>query len=255
MPMKKNLHCIVFIFFIVGNTYSQVVDIESQRILNKEKGVYGFINFNVNYTQNTQTIWQVSNTSKLLLQFKRQSVLLFGDFGLVRSSNAQDLINRGFGHIRYNYKITQNNRLTFEAFEQIQYNRIQKIDQRNLVGTGLRWRVLKTDTIDFFVGSSIMYEYEVVSNEAIPNQDARLSAYISFDLPIGNTVTINNIGYFQPLANQFSDMRISSQTTIKFNINKYLTFRVLFNYLLDTNPPQGIPNQIINIENGLELKF
>jgi len=242
------------LLFFTQKVSAQVVDIESKRITKNEKGLFGEMEFNGSYTENVQTIWQLSTQGKLLLENKNNNLLVFGDFGLVKSQN-EDLINRGFGHFRFNQNLTKSKRLKFEAFQQVQYNRIQKINFRNLTGTGLRFKVLKTDSVSFFVGTSIMYEYEEVQEQAKPNRDPRLSSYISLDIPFNKIISLNNICYYQPLANQFLDFRIANQTTLKLKFNANFALKITFNYLEDSNPPIGIPNRIITLENGLSLNF
>lgn len=245
---------LLFFFFCQIRLQSQVVDIESQRFSKNEKGIFGKFELNGSYTQNTQTIWQLSNQSKILIENNTNNFLIFGDFGLLKGEN-EELINRGFGHLRFNQNLVKNARLKLEVFQQTQYNRIQKIKLRNLVGTGLRLKPLKTDSIDFYLGLSIMYEYEEIQEQTTPNRDARFSSYFSLDFPIGKSVTLNNIFYYQPLANQFLDFRISNQTALKIAFNKNLGFKLTFNYLEDSNPPIGIPNRIITVENGFSFSF
>ena len=244
----------ILFFFYQFEVFSQVVDIESQRFSKNEKGVFGKFELNGSYTQNKQTIWQLSNQSKILIENKTNNFLIFGDFGLLKGEN-EELINRGFGHLRFNQNLVKNARLKLEVFQQTQYNRIQKIKLRNLTGTGLRLKPFKTDSIDFYIGLSIMYEYEEIQEQTTPNRDARFSSYFSLDFPLGKSVTLNNIFYYQPLANQFLDFRISNQTALKIAFNKNLGFKLTFNYLEDSNPPIGIPNRIITVENGFSFSF
>lgn len=244
-------------FVLLASSFSltaQVVDIESQRFTKEGKGFFGSVRLDGNYTQNTQQIWQVSNNTKLLYQWKRHRILVFSDFGLVQSAN-NDLINRGFGHLRYNFHLTKSKAITMETFQQVQYNRVQKIDVRALSGSGFRFRIFQKDSIELFTGAAAMYEYEEVQEQPIPNRDLRLSSYVSLDYQISKSLSWNNIVYFQPLATNWSDFRLTNQSTFKVALNEYLTLNLLFSLLEDTNPPVGIPSTIISIQNGLAFTF
>ena len=100
-----------------------------------------------------------------------------------------------------------------------------------------------------------MYEFEEVIDQNIPNKDFRLSSYFSVDWLLSKSVSFNTIFYYQPLANDFSDFRVTNRSTFKFNITQKWGFKLMFSYLTDSNPPAGIPKEIITIQNGLSVRF
>lgn len=244
----------LFFCFVSLELHSQVVDIESQRFNKNQNGIFGEVNFDGSFTQNTTQVWQISNENKLLFQQSKFSALLFSDFGLVKGNKA-DLINRGFAHVRFNYHLNKSKKLTTEAFEQIQYNRIQGINLRQLVGAGLRQKIVGHDSLESFFGILGMYEFEQVKDQTTPNKDFRLSSYFSVDWLLTKSVSFNTIFYYQPLANKFSDFRATNRSTFIFNITQKWGFKLMFSYLTDSNPPVGIPKEIITIQNGLSLRF
>ncbi len=249
-----NYFFVTVLVFCSFSLFGQVVDIESQRFAKKENGFFGEVNFDGSYTQNTTQVWQISNENKLLFQQTKFSALLFSDFGLVNGNN-DDLINRGFAHLRLNYHLNKSKKLTAEAFEQIQYNRIQGINLRQLAGAGLRQKIVGRDSLESYFGVLGMYEFEEVIDQNTPNKDFRLSSYFSVDWLLTKSVSFNTIFYYQPLANNFSDFRVTNRSTFKFNITQKWGFKLMFSYLTDSNPPVGIPKEIITIQNGLSVRF
>jgi len=165
-------------------------------------------------------------------------------------------VNNGFGHLRYNLKI--NSVITWEAFLQSQFNKVQEVRFRQLTGTGPRFRVVQKDSIQLFFGLLYMYEYEETSGqvEIVYNRDHRLSNYLSLGFQPTAYLSINHISYFQPNLRDFNnDFRISSETTLDVQLSAKLSLRTYFQLVYDEKPPIGVPRTMYSLTNGLSWRF
>jgi len=194
--------------------------------------------------------------------------------------------NSGVQHFRYNREI--NDRLTFEAFAQGQYDKISNIDFRGLAGFGPRFDLSKQDdetevgNIDnadipnkptrekskFYIGTLIMYEYEKSAeiDMTATHKDFRSSNYLSFSFFPTNQISIVSTTYYQPRIDLLKDYRLSSvlNLNIGFSSKKEdekktfwdkLNFNVNFSYEYDAFPVISIPKTQYRLTNGLSYNF
>lgn len=249
------------IFLILGLTIGsqlaycqQIIHIESKKLAAIDSGFTGNIVANVNFIQNINDIFQTNNLVQVQYTQKQHSIISLTSHNLT-ILNRNRIVNDGFQHIRYNYRI--NNFITPEAFVQFQYNRIIKIDFRSLVGLGPRFSVLKytkKENERLFIGTAYMYEYEEESTDII-NRNHRWSTYISYGRPIKEILEIDLITYFQPALNNWNDIRGSVEALIKIKITEKLLFELRQSIFYDTNPPEDIRNIFYNFSNGLRYEF
>lgn len=249
--MKKLL--LLFGLLSTTSILGQIINIESKRIGATKDGWTGNIDFNFKYTQNTSKIWEFGNKAAFQYKKTKNTLLFLTDLKVIRKNN-DDLINKGYAHIRYNRHFHDSSAFATEIFSQVQYNGIQKIKVRSLNGLGIRTKILGNDTINLNIGIAGMYEYEE-STTFIYQNNIRGSSYISFNWDINQKVRFKTINYYQPLLNNFSDFRISNESSLSLGITENLTFNTIFNLLYDTQPVEGIPNTITSISNGLRFKF
>lgn len=232
---------------------AQIVNIENQRLRKLKEGWSGNVDLSFSLTSNTRTIYQVGNRNKVY--WKRDQHLVTGitDFNFVGVDN-QNFVNNGFQHIRYAYNSCRFPKIYVEGFEQMQYNQIQLIQFRALLGGGARAIILDLDSASINLGAFLMGEYEEELNGAI-NRHLRYSTFLSFDFQFNKTTGINSITYFQPDFIDTDDFRISSETSLRFSITQRLKFRLVYNIQYDTRPPEGAPKTMYFISNVFGFEF
>ena len=108
------MHQLVLILFIacVQQSFSQIVNVENQRLSAKKEGFSGSIDANLNYSVNSKSLLQFSSRLNVAYLKKRQYILLLGDHSLVRSGD-ESFINKGFQHLRYNYTLKDSGRVIY----------------------------------------------------------------------------------------------------------------------------------------------
>ncbi|NJO87618.1 MAG: DUF481 domain-containing protein [Chloroflexia bacterium] len=101
-----------------------------------------------------------------------------------------------------------------------------------------------------------MYEYEQRSDSLRTKLEfARMASYVSLSWDIRENLNFKNITYYQPAFTDFSNYRISSETSLGLKISDALTFKVAFQTTYNSNPPEGIQELFYNWENALIYKF
>lgn len=243
---------LIILLFLCITSFSQVVNIEEKRFTKNEKKLQGNIDLSVNFIKSTSDIIQGNNKLRLQYYKDRTTYLFFNDISLMQV-DTQSYLNSGFQHLRYNYDF-DNNWLIAEAFTQIQYNKIQKLQRRFLWGAGGRYRMLDTTNVSLYAGTSVMYEFELLLEEDYSDM-FRLNSYLSARIKIKDNLSFTHITYYQPSLTKFSDYRISSETSMSIKISKKILYKVAFNYAFDSNPPKDIQNLFYIINNGVSFIF
>lgn len=251
--MKSILWLFLFISFHY-NFYGQLVNIENQRNQIDSIRTITSIDLLYNYQNNNNEELSMVNFSGTH-QFKTKNLknyfLLMGniDYSL---ANGYELSNSGLIHIRYNRKL--NEKIRLEAFTQYQYNRILGIESRKLIGIGPRYKINKSVKTVFYIGSLLMQEFEKASDNMKTISYQRLSNYLSLSIKNkAKTLEFASVVYYQPNVNLWEDFRLSSQTSLSFNITSKLQFINSVNYGFDSYAPTNVSKKNIILTNGLKM--
>lgn len=241
--------CLLLCFF---NLKAQVINIESKRFLNDTDGWVGNSDFVLSMIKNTQQIISFSNTTRIQYQEGKHKFLFLNDVGLVKAGNV-NFVNAGYQHVRYNFKLQS--RLTMEAFIQTQYNPILKLDFRFLYGVGPRFKIIKQKNVRIYAASLIMYEYDLIKNNPVPEQATRASFYVSSTFLSKQNFELTSTSFYQPKIGEGSDYRFANDTSIEIFINKHINYKTSLNLLFDTRQPTDVPDLVYTFRNGLTFKF
>ena len=244
---------VTILLLIVQTSLGQIINIEEKRYKDAEEGLQGNVDLNFKYTQNTKSVWQVSNNISLLYRKKKLTHLFLNSISLVRSNNS-DLVNYGYAHYRLIHMISDKRAIKWESYGQIQYNSVQKIKQRTLIGSGLRFKIINTDSLQFNFGWSLMYEYEETTIPEYSNL-IRNSNYLSFNWKISKSWEFKTITYYQPSVSDFSDFRVSNESTLSHKLSKNFSIVGRINFLYDSRPPVDVPVNNLNTSLLLRYKF
>ncbi len=233
---------ILFLLFVSTFAHAQILNVEKRRGTQSKDGWAGNIDFSGKYTKNTKEVYQFSN--KALIQYKQglKNYLILSDLKIIKK-NQEDLINKGAIHLRYIKQIKDSVDISYEVFVQTQFNAVQKINQRSLLGGDFRFKIVGNDTINFNLGTGAMLEYEVSTLDTYATA-IRFTNYVSFNWIISQAWKFKLITYYQPKVNEISDYRLSNESSLSYQISKQFSIVGVFNGLFDSSPIEGIPNQI-----------
>ena len=168
--------------------------------------------------------------------------------------------NKAFLHLRYNYNPSEI--VTWEIFAQKNFNKSIKLDDRNLIGSGLRFP-LSTESKDssskFFMALGLlgfMYEYELYNiKESNTSKCFRTTNYINLTLNISKSLDMSFTSYYQAKLSNFKDFRIIADLALNFHISANLDFSVNSNLRFDNSPLTGLKKYDFEMLNGISYKF
>ena len=255
--MKSKYLLTAFLSISVTVLVAQTVNFETLR---KQTDTSRFviaagINFDYSDTDGDY-IYKLGAEAGVQLKSKDSLNIYFfvANYQLIRSEG-QDFLDNWFAHLRYNYKLSKVIRI--EAFAQTQHNQLLEISARNLIGAGIRLKLIQNNELfKMYLGNTYMYEVEESSTFNTRFYDHRNSTYFSVSFTGKESkIEITNTVYYQPLYSDFSDYRILDEFVVKMPITKTLEFNCAFNYYLDNVIPSGNREYYANISLGLGYTF
>lgn len=166
------------------------------------------------------------------------------------TADEEVFVDQGFLHTRYNHDASR--RLAYEAFGQVERNSQQLLDTRALLGAGLRVRLADAEKVGVALGTTPMFEYERLAEEA-HEEDAsvvRWSSYASVRAALSGTAALTGVVYAQPKLGDVGDIRYLTQATLELKVTRWLRVQVQGNLRHDTRPPASVERTDFSLENG-----
>ncbi len=249
----RYIFCSLFLVSIHQQSFTQIVNIESQRIHSDTTGWLGNIGTSFLFEKNAVKVININASGHIEYKTDKSLYLFLVNYNLLKG-NGQTLNSNLFYHLRYNYKI--NKWLRWEVFTQLQQNNVTGIKLRFLTGTGPRFKLAGNKRLSLYAATSAMYEYEKgKTTPAIYHRDLRSNNYCSFTYkPSENSEIIGTI-FYQPLFKDFSDYRVLNEINVKFQVIKHFSFTTGWFYLFDSKPAAATPKLNYSISNGIEYTF
>ena len=234
---------------------SQVVNIERKRLNADTTGTFGNIKSSVSLIKNTKTLLNVFLSYNVLVVRNKHQWYFIGNLAFTKAENT-DLVNNGYEHIRYNYRLTKGYRLYAEAFEQVQFDAIRKIDKRILAGGGIRYAPVRNKKFLAIVGVGSMYEFEIFINDTTGFNWIRLNSYVSLNYKITKNLYFYSTSYYQPLPKEIKgNYRLFNDTGFSMRVSNHFSFTVDYEIVYDSFLPKDVPNTVYFLKNGLSYKF
>lgn len=235
---------------------AQIVNIEEQRITgtNDSTHWYGYLRGSAALAKVKQQSLQLQGQSKVQFKSDPHLALLLLNLNLLRAGG-NDFTRRAFAHLRYNYKIS--GAWTWEAFGQLQTSPLQLLSQRSLLGTGARWRLLKSKDgrQRVYLGAAWLWEQNRFAEPAAPQAWHRSSNYASATFRIGKQHSLVGTVYWQPVWGLVPNYRLSTEWLLKVSLTKRLSFTSDFSYSVDKNLPPGAPAETYSWMNGISWQL
>lgn len=255
---ERFILCFILTIWGISLHAQTVINTEELRLKNADQNFVGLIDFTFGMSENKAGRFLKPSANLRLEWIQEQSkIMLLGGYRLTRfvpindpESAPRNFNSQGFSHLRFNQNL--NKKVVWEAFSQAQFDNVQEIDQRFLLGTGPRFELLETDSASLYLGTLYMYEYEETSAESrVFNKHHRLSMYLNAGWQFNATTGVNNTTYFQPRPDVLSDFRIASVTQFFAKLTKNLSFNMNLDFVYDSRPPETVPLRMYNLTAGI----
>lgn len=247
-----------------GISAQTVINTEAMRLKADTQRIRGALRFDFGMSRNKSgRFLRPGLSTRIEFHPKASRYMFLAEYALTEFTDVEEagqpkqlFNNRGFAHFRYNRDLHA--QITWEAFTQYQFDLVQEIDLRILIGTGCRWALANQNEYFVFLGSLYMYEYEKTSAEekmVTHYKHHRLSNYLSAGCTFNDYVQGTLTTYFQPRIDQWSDCRISLVSSIQVKLTDAVGLAISGNYIYDTQPPTNVPKSVYDLRTGLTVSW
>ena len=230
--MKFFRKVLVLFFLLMGPAVrAQLVNIEAKRMHTDSTRfvLKSDVLFNYTDTNDAYVLKLGSNiTTQLKSKDLNQIYFLVWNYDLVRTDE-KDVQNSWFLHARYNQELSEFFRL--EAFVQNQNNTQLTIVSRNLVGAGIRFKLINKEKTKAYFGNSYMYEIEKLNGIDQRFYNHRNSSYLSLTQAFEKAhLDLIATMYFQPLYRDIGNHRVLGQFKAEIPLTDHISLAALYNY-------------------------
>ncbi|PKD20636.1 hypothetical protein APR41_13250 [Salegentibacter salinarum] len=235
---------------------AQLVNIETKRLQIDSTRFVLNADFAFNHSNNDGvSVNQINGTLTTQLKSKnlKRTYLFLGNYRLI-DSDAGNLQNSWFLHTRFNYKLSS--KLSFESFLQGQYNQLLVVEQRNLVGAGLRLNWVDRKNFTGYLGNSYMYEVEYSDRAGTTEYNHRNSTYFSVSyLSKSKKFSVTNTVYYQPLYKNLKDYRLLEQFRLDIPLADWFKVFTIYDYYFDSKTPLNTREYTSQLQIGIGFSF
>jgi Protein of unknown function, DUF481 len=252
---KKYAYWCIFLLSFGTTLSAQIINIEEKRFKNTIDTVhwYGEVDFGASLAQVQKEVIQFRTGAQVEYKNDKHLILALGDYSLLKAGG-ESFDNAAFQHLRYNYKVQEY--VAWEAYGQIQNNKLQHIDLRALAGMGIRLRAYKSKLGEsrIYVGTSFLYEKNKFKGSVEEKMYLRWSNYLSITAQT-KMLKFNSTTYFQPEINAQTAARLSTQNSLSFKLTKKIAFKVNIRAAYDPTVPKGLQFWTYSLENGVKWEL
>lgn len=226
----------------------QVVNIESDRGGDKQ-GLHGSSEFGLALQKGNVQIFQTQVNTRLDYINGIHHNLFIGSLSYGEEEK-ESFKNESYTHIRWTAMWF--NSIGTEIFVQAQRDEFRLLQIRQLTGAGLRFTAFEDHLA---IGLGGMSDYELIEgfNEGVV--DARGTSYIRVGKAWKERVKGQIIAYYQPLFLNPSDYRILGTGSLEFLVDKMFSIINEFNYSYDTNPPEEVIKEDLQIRVKFKIRW
>lgn len=198
----------------------------------------------------------------------RNMLMLIGHFNFFRTGK-QNLLNGGYGHLRWRY--LGHRRLQPEVFAQYQMDAVRGMLHRGLAGSNLRMHLWESPQGKgrFDLGLGAMYEYEHWNYSGVPagtpippnaepikNHFIKFNSYLAYNQKVKEFFAIQAMIYFQARPDSyFRYPRLSGDLSFQFKLSKHIALAVEWKLLYDALPPVPVTKMLYTVMNKLSFHF
>lgn len=254
--MRYSLFIGLLLLIFCAPLCAQISNIESQRIKRDSIGWYREINTGIRFVREVNNVYTLHNDVRV--QYKTEKNLYLGLAEYNWSGGAGRVLNHNaFLHLRYNRSLPRED-IKMEAFNQIQFNQITRINVRWLLGVGPRFTIAEKDKIVCNIGTAYMFEIlreRDQENNPIRMIENRSSSYMSLSVFPQEHIALISTTYFQPRLDDMLDYRLTNVTEFRVKVTKLLTLGITYRLSLDTSPAPGIPGLNHFFDNRIGIVF
>jgi putative salt-induced outer membrane protein YdiY len=149
------------------------------------------------------------------------------------------VVKRSFAHYRFVKQLSAI--AAVELYGQAERDQFKNLNLRKLLGSGMRYKFVSTDTHKFYFGFGGYYSeefYTAIDSVEEHRYLPRLNSYISYTDTFEHFIAALTL-YYQPSLKNFKDTNIVSDGSLTYKLTDTLALKIAGSYKKDTDPALG----------------
>jgi len=255
--MNRIILLISVIILSFNNLYYAQVNTERFREDEDSVGFSGFVDLEGIVAAGNTDFQLISLGGRLNYNWGNDYTFFIADGGY-GWENGNSFVGQILAHLRH--VITTGDLIQIELFTQFDNNKKRLLLARELLGGGLRFRILKTEHFKFRLGTAYMFEtekYDLPENSvhSQTTQLHRFTSYVTLKFELNKILSFISTTYYQPSIADINDYKLFSESALLVDAGKFFDFFVKFNLRYDSRPPDTIKNIDTFSRIGFSFKF
>lgn len=205
-----------------------------------------------------QTVFAPDDTAEDAAPWVQNRLSIISNLRFAQN-NGEPFISQGFGFLRLTHMWTH--RFGSDFFSQAQFNKFLRLQERLLLGAGVRFEIIHTLPWQLSAGTAYMLEHEKINVEpGAPDDPNRLSHrsanYVTArTIQLDGQIMIQNTFYLQPRFDAPSDFRLLDELELAVKLTGLLSIGLTTNFLFNSAPPTGVQKSDFRLLNTLRLEL
>ena len=256
-PISRIIFHTAFIFLFLFFCFPAKAQVniftgETMKKMQLKPGWYNSINLDLAYRSGNTELLTLRTRFRSDYLSKTYQGFVFGSLQQGRK-NGEFFTNKGMAHGRIIRNLTDH--ILIESFVQKQFNESILLNDRNLIGGGVRFAVRSPKSrFNLYFGTGAMWEHERINDKVVDEITTRIvrsTNYINWTAQLDESIATSATGYYQVHVRRVDDYRILFEGSIIFRLTTKLSFPFRVNFRYDNEPPIGIQKHDLEIFNGL----
>lgn len=243
-----------FMFSLVSN--AQILNIEQFRLEKDTSNVwYGNVSLGFSARKQGSEIRKIQGVGNLIYLSKKHSYMSLNRYSLLQV-NDNSVISEGYAHTRINFNRTK--KVSFEQFNQYQYDIARKLNHRILTGMTIRFRLISKEKNRLSANTGFMYEnenWQISDTTTFDNISIKSTSNINFRTTLHKKVIFYCIAYYQAKPESFFKPRVTVDASLQFLFTEKFSFNTSFVSTYDEAYIIPIAELIYNFKSTISYTF
>ncbi len=215
----------------------------------------GFFDTNLALTTGNSQTTSFSNAAGMTRQTNRDTIKLYFNSIYARQSTTGESLataNAIRGGTRYELNVSDK-WFTF-GFLDLEYDKFQDLDLRNVIGGGFGYHLVKTDRKQLNLFGGATYNQEFYTGD-LTRRSAEVVMGEEFSLQVNDRTSYNNRLTFYPNMSETGEYRLQLDSTLVTDVFKWMAWNFTFSDRFISNPAPGRQQNDILLTTGIRIIF
>ena len=213
--------------------------------------ISGNFDLGMNYTKNTESIFQFNNLFLLKYQNEKSSFIIKNNIAFINNSDEDEILNKGMQDFKYSIN---SKKLDLNFVLNHTYDITRSIKNRYSSGIGFSYKLIDENNKKLDLGLSAIREKEINLSDKSKLQN-RISSNLDFIIKKNKNFSIVASNLYQPNIEENSDFRFKTSISFRIILNTYFLISLNNSYNYESRPEEGISKSDFQIINSLSYTF